>query len=277
MHPQVEEILEYLASAWKDKPFAHRIEIPTNAALLNHNYAKITAKNGTVPFTWIFEVDAFDHDSYLSHHKNPLWNRVLDNINYLLYEVSERAPRALRIVLQDTITHATAGDAVRFRDFWTAHLESYGLDVGLKGYGLPTKSGHWLHFRWADSQELDAIREGRALYQDALDRLGLDGEDGAPSTNERATCAAYWKTPTVSWDGKLLPCSVDTQQRLKAGDVVHQSLTEAWWTGGRMEQMRAQALREDFTGMAICRSCSFPYSPNAARLSEPELVLIGRG
>ena len=44
-----------------------------------------------------------------------------------------------------------------------------------------------------------------------------------------------------------------------------------------MEQMRAQALREDFTGMAICRSCSFPYSPNAARLSEPELVLIGRG
>jgi len=271
LHPQVEEILNWLVEAWREKPFAHRIEIPTNATLLNHNYSRITAEAGDVPFAWIFEVDAFDEDSYLSHHKEALWTRVLDNINFLLKEVQDKNPRELRIILQDTITASTAADTLRFRDFWTEHLASYGLGVQQKGYGLPTEAGHWLHYRWPDPQELEEIREARALYATALDAVGLAASAGAPEDSEHRTCAAYWKTPTVSWDGKLLMCTVDAQQTMKAADVTIEGLSEPWWKGQRMHQIRSQVAREDFSGLSLCRGCHFPYSPNSPQVSDEEM------
>ncbi len=66
-------------------------------------------------------------------------------------------------------------------------------------------------------------------------------------------------------------CSVDTQQTMKAGDVSLDSLTELWWKGQRMNQVRAQVGREDFVGLGLCRSCNHPYSPNSPCISGEQL------
>ncbi len=274
LHPQVEEILAFLVEAWRSKPFAHRIEIPTNATLLNHNYCRITAEAGDVPFTWIVEADAFDKDSYLAHHQEPLWDRVLDNVNFLLKEIAEKQPRQLRLIVQDTLTSATAADATRFRDFWAAHLQSYGLEAGVKAWALPTGPGHWLHFRRPDPLDLEGIRGAKSIYREALGALGI--EEAGPDDTERRTCGAYWKTPTVSWDGKVMLCAVDTQQTMKVGEVTNGSLSQQWWTGDRLIAIRKQALREDFAGLNLCRGCHFPYSPNAPAMSADELAAWGR-
>ncbi len=94
---------------------------------------------------------------------------------------------------------------------------------------------------------------------------------GGPDDTQRKTCGAYWKTPTVSWDGKVMLCGQDTQQTVKVGEVVDGSLSEAWWTGDRMQQIRKQALREDLTGLIPCRGCHFPYSPHAAAITADEV------
>jgi radical SAM protein with 4Fe4S-binding SPASM domain len=271
MHPQMEEILEWLISAWREKPFCHRIEIPTNATLLNHNYSRITAEAGDVPFTWVLEVDACDEETYLQHHSESLWTRVLDNINFLLGQVQEQQPQHLRVIVQNTITAANVDDVSRFRDFWTAHMASYELEAQEKAWELPTAAGHWLHYRRPDPSELSQLREARDVYRTGLVALGLDPDEGAPDETVRRTCAAYWKTPTVSWDGKVMMCSVDTQQTMKAGDVSLDSLTELWWKGQRMHQVRAQVGREDFTGLALCRSCNHAYSPNSPCISGEQL------
>ena len=268
LHPQVEEILSWLVEAWRSKPFAHRIEIPTNATLLNHNYCRITADAGDVPFTWVIEADAFDQDSYLAHHGEQLWDRVLDNVNFLLKEIQEKQPRQLRLIVQDTVTAATGSDVVGFRDWWTEHLASYGIEAQVASGGLPSGPGHWLHFRRVDPPDLEGIRGARSIYGEALGSLGLSVEG---DETERRTCAAYWKTPTISWDGKVLLCAVDTQQTMKVSEVTNESLSEAWWTGDRLKQIRRQVVREDFAGLNLCRGCNQPYSPNAARITAEEL------
>ncbi len=270
LHPQMEEILSWLAEAWKSKPFARRIVIPTNGTLLNHNYCRITADAGNVPFTWLFEVDSFDKASYEHHHGEQLWDRVLDNVNFLLQEVAEKKPAQLGLVLQDTVTDATVDGVIRFRDFWREHLASYGLEAQVSSWSPPSGAGCWIHFRRDDPLDLDELRRAKVAYRQGLDALGLDPQAG-PDETVRRTCAAPWKTPTVSWDGKLLLCTADVQQAIKVGEATLDSLGESWWKGQRMLQIRKAVLREDFSGLPTCRGCSRPYSPNVVQIGREEL------
>ena len=271
LHPQVEEILRYLGEAWRKQPFCDRIVIPTRGTLLNHNYCKITgAEFGDVPFTWLFELDAYDKDSFLHTHEEQAWDRCLDNINFLLHILQEHTPSATRFILQDTITAETAADAPRFRDWWAAHLDTYGLSAQVGIWGEPVGAGHWMWFKQVDRPDAAGIREAREQYRQALTALDLP-TDGGPDDSQRVTCAAYWKTPTISWDGKILLCTVDTQQAVKVGDANGGELTEQWWKGQRMHQIRKQVLREDFAGLNPCRGCNAPYSPNSCRITRDEV------
>ena len=88
-------------------------------------------------------------------------------------------------------------------------------------------------------------RPTREHHRAAIEGLGLPAPEADDA--QRRTCAAYWKTPTISWDGKVVLCTVDTQQTLKIGDAHHDSLTDQWWRSPRMQQVRKQVLREDFS------------------------------
>jgi len=125
-------------------------------------------------------------------------------------------------------------------------------------------------FKQVDRPDAAGIREAREQYRQALTALDLP-TDGGPDDSQRVTCAAYWKTPTISWDGKILLCTVDTQQAVKVGDANGGELTEQWWKGQRMHQIRKQVLREDFAGLNPCRGCNAPYSPNSCRITRDEV------
>jgi radical SAM protein with 4Fe4S-binding SPASM domain len=99
----------------------------------------------------------------------------------------------------------------------------------------------------------------------------MEGGAGAVDETKRRVCAAYWKTPTVSWDGKVMLCTADVQQTMKVGEVTLDSLSESWWKGPRLHQIRKQAVREDFSGLNLCRGCNHPYSPNAATIDKDEI------
>lgn len=269
LHPQVEELLRYLGDAWREKPFAGRIVIPTRGALLNHNYVTITTgEYGDVPFTWLLEVDGHDAESFALTHDEDAWERVEANIDFLLHHLKEAAPQRTSLVLQQVATPETATVAAAFRDHWQGRLAGYGLPVKTSGGARPDGGGHWLWFKRQDPRDLPAIRAAREAHHAALDAVGLPH----PAVDDgHRTCAAYWKTPTVSWDGKVVLCTVDTQQTLKVADVHGESLTDAWWRSPRMQEVRRQVLREDFAGLNLCRGCHQPHSPNAVPLRDDEV------
>jgi radical SAM protein with 4Fe4S-binding SPASM domain len=177
----------------------------------------------------------------------------------------------MAVVLQCTVTEATAEGVTQFAEFWGAQANSYGLEADLVAQGVPKAPGVHLHFRRPDPADLEGIRVARTHYSEALQSLGIDPAAGAPDDSERRVCAAYWKTPTVSWDGKVMLCTTDVQQTMKVGEATLDSLSESWWNGQRLHQIRKQASREDFSGLNLCRGCNQPYSPNASVIDKDEI------
>ena len=65
-------------------------------------------------------------------------------------------------------------------------------------------------------------------------------------------------------------CTADVQQTMKVGEATLDSLCDSWWKGQRLQQIRKQAIREDFSGLNLCRGCNQPYSPNAVTIDADE-------
>jgi radical SAM protein with 4Fe4S-binding SPASM domain len=268
LHPQMEEILRWLVEAWRRKPFADVLEIPTNGTLLNHNYARITTEARDVPWRWCVQVDAWDQDSYLLHHGEALWLRVLDNINFLAARMAEERG-ATSLVIECLATERTAPAVAEFTKFWTAHLTGMGLPPALSAGQPGMGPGAALLLRCEDPGDRTRVKDARAAFTAACAAVGLPVP--LPPDAPRRSCGAYWKRPTVSWDGKLVLCPTDTQQTMRVGDLATTSLTSHWWEGARIAQIRKQARREDTTGMNLCRGCPMPYSPNGCAVTTEEL------
>jgi len=69
----------------------------------------------------------------------------------------------------------------------------------------------------------------------------------------------------------VMLCTADTQQTMKVAEATEGSISDAWWKGPRMVQIRSQVQREDFSGLNLCRGCNQPYSPNMVKLTAEEL------
>ncbi len=272
LHPQVEEILRWLIEAWRRQPFADAIEIPTNGTLLNHNYSRITSEAKDVPFRWVLEVDAWDHDSYLLHHGEALWLRVLDNTNFLLARLAEHGG-STSVVVQCRVTEHNAARVPEFLRFWTAHVGGMGLEPAVVWTAMPRTAGVSLFLRRDDGATTEEVTRAKSAFHVARTAAGLPDEEANDDTTRR-TCGAYWKTPTVSWDGKLLLCTVDTQHTMRIGDLAATPLSELWWASPRIQGIRKQVRREDYVGLAPCRGCTMPYSPQGTCLRPGELATL---
>lgn len=271
LHPQTEEILRLFFEENRRRRFTHDIEVPTNATLLNHSLCRLATEYGDVPQTWYFNVDGFGKDAYAAVKGQPIWDRVLDNINFMLKMVQERRPPRLRMVFQFMVCEASEPHAAEFRRGWTEHLATYGIDVGLAGWRQPAGPGHWLFVKREDSDDNPRLREIRERYARVLATLGLPTTDDAADETAHRTCSAYWKTPTISWDGKVLLCTVDTTHQMKVGEATVDDLGRIWWDNPRLHDIRKQAVREDFFKLNRCRECKAPYSPNCVPIERPEI------
>ncbi len=271
LHPQMEEILKYFFEENRRKRFAADIEIPTNATVMNHSLCRIATEYGDVPQTWYFNVDAFGKDAYAASKGQPLWDRVLDNINFLLKLVAERKPKALRTIFQFLVSEASEPHAQEFVKGWTDHLATYGIPAQLATWRQPRGPGHWLFIKREDADQNDKLREIRERYDRVMGVLGLPPKATVEEDAAKRTCAAYWKSPTISWDGKVLLCTVDTTHSLKVGEATVDDLSRIWWDNPRLHDIRKQAVREDFYKLNRCRECAFPYSPNQERVERDEI------
>lgn len=128
-----------------------------------------------------------------------------------------------------------------------------------------------IHFPMIDfARNRDSIAKARGLWED------LDGVDeflvepfvtwdgNAPDVNLLAdgprgrpdgpvTCEFPWRTLTVAWNGRVLACCVDDDERLVLGDVSNQTLAEIW-NDAPMRRLRAGFASGTVTD-PLCRNC----------------------
>ena len=124
-----------------------------------------------------------------------------------------------------------------------------------------------IHF----SQNLQSIRETRAFWEHvagvdqfqakkfsafngdvddirALER-GLKRKRKAPFV----VCSRPWDMMTITWNGEVVPCCYDYDNKYVVGDVNSNTLSEIW-RGEKMTALRREFLSNQVTN-ALCRSC----------------------
>lgn len=137
--------------------------------------------------------------------------------------------------------------------------------------GLPVFSGRWRpgqeHALW-----LQLVPAGNAIADRKWRRELLAEAEAAgasfvdlPPTESPYRCLAAERTPTVSWDGKVVLCPWDTGLENRVGEVTKATLPEIT-RSVEMEKIRRDARYRGVPGFLGCRDCHRdPATPNPLR------------
>ncbi|BAH77546.1 hypothetical protein DMR_40540 [Solidesulfovibrio magneticus RS-1] len=87
--------------------------------------------------------------------------------------------------------------------------------------------------------------------------------DPYPDTRENykdVRCNGIFHRFFITWDGKILPCALDYQERMVLGHVGKDSLSSVWLSSTMM-QLREKHLAHEMDEYGICRHCHFRFTP----------------
>lgn len=143
-----------------------------------------------------------------------------------------------------------------------------GLDVlALRGrcplppaLGRLPPEGDALWIRRTDHDHYAKNAEARRLLEEAGRLLGVTGDVGDERRPRR--CPAPARTPTVTWDGKVVLCPRDVQLANRLGEVTGGGRLSQLWRGADWQADRQAAETTGTPDRALCRGCGWPWSPN---------------
>lgn len=225
LHPEIEPILDFLLGAVAGG-LADRLRVETDGRFLTPKLAE--RAGAAVAQDWILD-----------------WDRGGGaGLDLLLAARGSGA----RVVL--------AASAVPGLDAAALHRR-YPLPPAI-GRLPPTGDALWI--RRTDHDHYLKNAEARRLLAEAGRALGVSGELGEEDRPRR--CPAPARTPTVSWDGKVVLCPRDTALQNRLGEVTGGGRLSALWRSADWESDRRAAAATGTPDRALCRGCGWVWSPN---------------
>lgn len=276
-HPEFVPVYRYLLEQQVAHGLWSDLRIDTRATLLNTEYVDLALAHRDAAQTFFVKLDAATGALYESVNKKALLEVVEKRLAYLLAKKAQQQADHIRLVLVFTVMPENEGEAVAFRDIWTRRLREQGLQapevaVGLlpdRERGVPARD--LLFFRRRDDDQfLEQVKSNRALERVA-EVLGVAGAVVDRDDGRAPRCAAPFKTPTITWDGKVTVCDQDRTLKLKVGEVTTEDLSEIWWQKASVLELREAAARGNLVQRSPCRDCRQPFSPNGPEISDEEL------
>jgi MoaA/NifB/PqqE/SkfB family radical SAM enzyme len=226
LHPEVLPILRHLLLLVDEDKLVDRLRIETSGRFLVPDVAALAA--GSAPIDWVFDLDRGE-------------GAGVDLLR------AARGPQS-RIVLARAATAEVSAPADLSRFPWAKPAAGRFPDDGDR-----------LWFRRTDHS--DFLANARARQHLAAVGLQLGLRPALGEEDQPRRCQAVARSPTVSWDGKVVLCTADTQLHNRVGDVVSGRLSEAW-RGATRAQDRAAVGTRGVPARPICQDCALPWSPN---------------
>ncbi|MFH1332020.1 MAG: radical SAM protein, partial [archaeon] len=243
MHPQIDKFIKYA----HDKGI--KINCSVNPILLTRGMSARLVDSGLDRI--YISLDSVDDDSYKKiRGTRANYDRAVANIRYFADLKVRRRKKNPHIIIGLIYMKSTKGSVDDFRKFW----QIPGIDdVCIKpftGFGLKSL------LPYADSSSLKRI-EHKCAYP----------------------CFLPWRSMTVLWDGRVVPCCYDYDGKYITGDLKKESLKDVW-NSSRMVLLRRQNNLNDFTGNDLCGPCNerygWPSLAHPVRLSGYAFRKLGR-
>lgn len=221
LHPEIEPILDCLRDAMASG-LADRLRMETSGAFLTEGILSRTQFDGV---EWVVDLDAGQGAAVAALRDHPA------------------------LVLQACATPDLDVRSLQRRYPWATPT------VGV----FPAQPGSWLWIKRTDHSHYLRNAEARTHLAAAAQALGVSAVLGEESEPRR--CQAPWRSPTVSWDGKVTLCTQDVQLDNRVGEVTNGGRLSDIWRDGLVDD-RAHVTSRGVPERARCRDCAFPWSPN---------------
>jgi radical SAM protein with 4Fe4S-binding SPASM domain len=118
---------------------------------------------------------------------------------------------------------------------------------------------------WESMEGIDSFLPKEFITWDGsckeINRLDEENKGGRkPEKSSTVTCTFPFERMTITWDGTVVPCCFDFNNKYVCGDLNTQSLREIW-TGSKMKSLRRE-FRENRVTNPLCRNCEKLYEPS---------------
>ncbi len=201
-----------------------KVRISTNGTLLDKEYSRKILNSRLSDM--VFSMDAITKETYSQIRTNGNFNIVNQNFhNFMRIKNNEFPNSKLRTTVQLITMNANINEAKAFREEWTAEKPS---EIFIRPFGV-----------WAGNQEIKKL--AKTEYR-------------AEQNKVRQHCYYFWKSVIVRWNGEVVPCCRDYDNRVVLGNMNNQSLSEIW-KGNPIKELRKAHLNQDFNN-GLCNNCN---------------------
>lgn len=217
LNPALPRFIDYAAGA------GLRTWLSTNATLLTE--AKSLELLDSRLDVIIFSLDGATKATYEKVRRQGQFEETKTNVERFLELKKKRNARRPLTIVQIIDMMNTEPEVAGFKEEWRGKADQ----VLVKAFAT-----------WSD--QVGGIKE-----------LAKGGQRPQPHAGKRPPCLYLWRSLVVQWDGTIVLCCNDFDNKIVGGDANRQSLREVW-NSPLMRDLRARHLRGDF-GTPICRDC----------------------
>lgn len=277
LHPHFTRLYrQAVRAAVRHKTFG-KIEVHSNGTHLTAARVAALLNDADVPQVIHLSLDAVRQQTYTAVKGLDRLARVDGNVAHLLQTRGKVRSRWPRVVLQYIVGSNNVDEAPEFRARWEQEARTAGLAVRSVAGHVPPGDDVVVFFRQLDCPTPAQQEHENAVFRRAMTQMGLSlpAQAARGETVEAVNlspCSGFWKSPVVSWDGRLTVCTRDNTLEHGLGSLRDQSFTSMWW-GEQQRRRRRQVAQGDYTGLDLCSTCFIPRSLNHTELSASEIAV----
>ncbi|MEC7983539.1 MAG: radical SAM/SPASM domain-containing protein [Myxococcota bacterium] len=253
-----------------------KIELHTNAALMDINIIDALINSASVPQVIHFSIDASTAETYLHIKGRDQFIPAVRHTSFFLRTKESRGARWPRSVLQFILGSNNVSEAFSFRDHWLRVLQELKQPVRVVAGRVPSGEDSIIFFRQKDCPTVAEQEKENQIFSQFAQQAGLTLPEKAakpvPSQNLQP-CSGFWKSPVIDWKGNLTFCTRDNTLQNSIGSLQDHSFADLWF-GELSRQYRERVCKGDYTGHSICQTCFIPRSLNHTDLSEEDIEKV---
>jgi radical SAM protein with 4Fe4S-binding SPASM domain len=210
--------IDMISRKFKDAGF--KIQLATNATFLTPDRQAKLLKSG-IDFL-IFSIDATSEETYNQMRIGGDYKGIICNIETFIKDVkSQNLP--ITCLCQLIYNKLNVAEAENFRKYW----KERGAHVWIKPYN-----------NWNG--------------EDESENYYFPGD--IPQVSE-SLCDWPWRQIVMHWNGNVVPCCCDYDNKVLLGNAYEQSLPQIW-NGKAFQEFRKRHLESRKT-VEFCRNCSY--------------------
>lgn len=234
LHPLFFEMLDY---ASKKNVFLE-MSFLTNATLLTkEKINKILNYNLT---EIIFSVDAIKKETYEKIRVNSNFEKVMENINYLIEEKKRRGLDKPLVRIQLVKLKYNKGELDEFVTYWKQKVDYITMNDFIKPHGCE------------EDMSIGDIYSKQKDIETDKKQNNKNNSNNKDIKNFKA-CSALWQRIAILWNGEIVVCNGE----LKIKKDIHSNSINEIWHSHEFNEIRNMHFKGKAEEIPRCKDCGF--------------------